>query len=465
MPPSPPTRSRRAFLARAGGAALTATALGGCLSGRLVGGETPESTQTGTDAEPIASPARADASRWPMGDHDTGATRHNPEVDAGTAPTSAAWTYSLPQSHLPTDPALGPERLYVGIGNHEPTPAKTRVAAFALDDGAKQWERPLAYTRDATPTLASDGDGVRTLFALSGQDNSNTGPGQGEVLALDPATGERRWRWTVGRALSGPVVVSDGRLFVHNTSHGKTAVHALDATTGTEVWRFEAGLVLHHAPTVADGRVFANSGRHRLAALNATDGTVEWETETKADDMRPVVDAKRGHVLMGHPKGLEAVSATTGERIWSLTTTSSETKEKNYLGVIRGPVVTDDVLYVQTSDTSPFAIGDPGHLHGVDPATGEIQWSLETGRPASHALGAGGRAIVARRFPERTGTSNDSEQSATGDVAAVAADGSVAWTMDGQWNPVAVGAGRMVAYRGSTESLSSQVDIRCFAFD
>jgi outer membrane protein assembly factor BamB len=403
-----------------------------------------------------------------MGDHDAGGTRHNPKVDAETAPESATWTNALPESHLPTDPAIGPDRLYMGIGNHEPTPPKMRVVAFSLDDKSKEWERPLAYTRDTTPTLASDGEGTRTLFALSGQDNSNTGPGQGEVLALDPATGEKRWRWTIDRALSGPIVASDGWVLVHNTSHGKTAVHALNASTGEEVWRFAARPVLHHAPTVADGHVFVSSGRHKLAALNLSDGAVEWEVETKADDMRPGVDSERGHVLMGHPKGLEAFSATTGERAWHLVTTDTGTKEENYLGVIQAPVVTDDVLYVQTSDTSGFAIGDPGQFHGIDPTTGEVQWSLETGAPASHAVGAGGRALLGRQFPNEKKEADGNgapRQSPNADLAAVEADGSVAWTIDGNWEPVAVGAGRLVAYRGSTEEISSQVDIGWFGLE
>lgn len=278
-------------------------------------------------------------------------------------------------------------------------------------------------------------------------------------------TGEQRWRWTVNRSLAGPVVVADGRVFVHNTSHGKTAVHALDATTGEELWRFETGPVLHHAPTVADGRVFVSNGRHALAALRASDGTVGWEIETNADDMRPVVDATRGHVLMGHRRGLEAFSATNGERVWNLTTTAADTKDENYLGVIRGPVVTDDVLYVQTSDTSDFEIGDLGRFYGVAPATGEIRWSLESGRPASHALGAGGLAILARHLPEENATSGNPRQPAIADVAAVAADGTIRWTMGGRWEPVAVGTGQYVAYRGNTGSISSQVDIACFSLD
>lgn len=113
-----------------------------------------------------------------MGDHDVGATRHNPGVTATSPPATPTWTKALPESHLPSDPAVGPTHLYLGIGNHEPTPAKTRIAAFDPEDGTRKWERSLAYTGDATPTLARISDGERTLFALSGQDNSNTGPAE-----------------------------------------------------------------------------------------------------------------------------------------------------------------------------------------------------------------------------------------------------------------------------------------------
>lgn len=401
-----------------------------------------------------------------MGGHDAGATRHNPGTTVQAAPREPAWTESLPHSHLPTTPAIGPSRLYMSIGNHASTPAAMRVVAFSLADGALQWERSLPYAGSTTPTLALDGEGRTTVFALSGQDKSNTGPGNGAVLALDPVTGDTRWRWTVNRSLSGPVVVADGRIYVHNTSYGEAAVHALDATTGTELWRFDAGSVLHRAPTVAENRVFTSSGRNRLTAVRADDGSVEWEVKTNGDGTRPVVDAKRGHIFMGHQNGLEAFCASTGDRSWHLQTSTATTDEEDYLGVTTGPVVADALLFVQTSDTSPYAIGDLGHLHGVDPATGEVQWSLEDGRPASRAIGAGETALLARHLPsQEPGTSGSPERPAVSDMAAIAADGSITWTRAGTWRPVAIGASRLVALQGHTTSPSDQVDIGCFKLD
>lgn len=398
-----------------------------------------------------------------MGGHDAGATRHNPGTTVQAAPRETAWTESLSQSHLPTTPAIGPSRLYMSIGNYASTPAEMRVVAFSLANGTLQWERSLAYAGNTTPTLALNGEGRTTVFALSGQDNSNTGPGNGEVLALDPVTGGKRWRWTVNRSLSGPVVVADGRVYAHNISYGKAAVHALDATTGTELWKFDAGPVLHRAPTVAENRVFTSSGRNRLTAVRADDGSVEWEVKTKGDGTRPVVDAKHGHIFMGHQKGLEAFCASTGDRSWHLRTSNVATKEEDYLGVTTDPVVADDLLFVQTSDTSPYAIGDLGHLYGVDPATGDVQWSLENGRPASRAIGAGDTALLARHLPSKEhGTTGSPERPAVSDIAAIAADGSITWTRSGRWRPVAIGTSCLVAFQGDTTSPSDQVDIGCF---
>lgn len=190
--PSESSNSRRAVLLS--GASLTATALTGCTARLPILGDTPRAKDKTTCSTSISTPVEAEASTWPMGGHDAGATRHNPVADANTVLDESVWVKSLPQSHLPTDPVIGPDRLYVGIGNHEPTPPKTRVAAFALADGALEWKYSLTYAVDATPTLAADGEGTTTLFALSGQDNSSTGPGKGEVVALNPSTGEKRWR-------------------------------------------------------------------------------------------------------------------------------------------------------------------------------------------------------------------------------------------------------------------------------
>jgi outer membrane protein assembly factor BamB len=447
--PSPTRVSRRTYLTRVGGAVGLASGLAGCVA-----------PTTGTDeTERIPTPARAESDYWSMGDHDAGATGHNPRTRAVSAPGDPRWTRPLPSGGIPKRPVVGPDRLYVVHGDHSPTLPPPSVAAYSLADGTEVWWRSLPFPGFGTPALAPDGEGTQHLFVLSGAPETDLVPGGSEVWALDPATGERRWRWSLDDVLHGPVVVADGRLFVRGGGAGTPAVHARDAATGDREWRLETGPVLHHTPTVAGERLFVSTGRERLAAVHTADGSIEWERPTRADTVRPVVDAERGTVLMGHSKGLQALSATTGAEEWELTTTGLWADEEDYVGVIREPMVTDDLLFVAASDTSPFELGDPGELLGVDPQSGDVQWSFDGDRPPSLGVGASGTALAWRPAVERAGA--DTPPS----VTAVGPDGSVRWSQTGDWMPVAVAAGRLICYRRDPTADDVQYDVGCFALD
>jgi outer membrane protein assembly factor BamB len=368
----------------------------------------------------------------------------------------------------PTRCTIGSDRVYLGVKDYGPTPAETTVVARTLDDGGVEWSVSMPYSGIASPMLGSDPGGDPMLFAMSGQDNSNTGPGKGVVRALDPGSGDGRWEWSVGAKLGGSVV-ADGTLVATTVSLDHVAIYALDAAEGTKRWSFPAEGWLHNTPTVHDGTVYLSSAREELAALALDDGSVRWRTTTKADDSRPVVDRYRDLVYVGHQRGLEAFGLDDeGTRAWDFVTTDPGTPSEEFLGVIDEPVVMADQLAVHTMDTSDFEIGDVGHCYGVNPDTGSQTWQLPGGRPASSIIGAGGHLVVRRAdsasaiAPAGGAPTVEPEAAA---MVAVQSDGSVAWTRRGRWRPVAIGNGRLIAYRGPTESVSGRVAVACFAVD
>jgi outer membrane protein assembly factor BamB len=238
-------------------------------------------------------------------------------------------------------------------------------------------------------------------------------------------------------------------------------VHALDAATGSERWRFETGDVLHHTPTVAGGRVFVSNGRDQLAALALGDGAKQWETNAMADDTRPVVVPEQGLVLVGNSFGLEAFCTNSGDRVWRLVTSTQDTPEEDYLGVISEPVVTNDHIYVQTHDTSPFAIGDVGNMYGLDPATGAVQWQFAAERPASRLIGAGGVAILRQAPAGQAPAPGETETPTDAELIGVNIDGNIVWRLSEPWKPMAVGMERLLVYRGDRASLDGEVTIGC----
>ena len=394
-----------------------------------------------------------------MADHDAAATGHNPDASV-PKPGDAAWTLDFGEYEWFSAPSLDLERAYVGVKRWAETPANTEVRAHNLADGSVEWSHGLPHSGTFQPALGTGPDGDPALFVVSGQDDSNTGPGKGSVRALDPKTGDRHWEWSVDRVLGCPPVVADGFVYVATTPYGKPGVYALDVRSGEKEWFFPGGEVLHNAPTVADGTAYVSSGREELAALDATSGEVEWRVPSRADDCRPVVNSTAGLVYVGNRRGLEAFDAADGDRKWTFTATDTSTPEEDWLGVTTEPVVAGDTLYVRTSDTSGFSVGDPGNLHALDAASGERLWTLESGRPDSHVVGANGRALVTRASAADAGTASGSDEP-NRSLVSLDSDGGTVWTA-GTWAPLSVGSGHLFCYRGDRASAPGTATLAAF---
>ena len=203
------------------------------------------------------------------------------------------------------------------------------------------------------------------------------GSDDGNLYALDAASGEQRWAFATGEAVwlllrrwwtasstwaatmatstpldaasgraalgvrhgrvtaveSSPAVV-DGVVYVGSgdASHvGKGNVYAIDAASGAQRWSFAAGDVVLSSPAVVDGVVYVGSGR--------------------------VVGASESNVY--------ALDAASGEQRWAFLTGGT---------VFASPVVVDGVVYVGSWDHN---------LYALDAASGEQRWSFTTGDPVT----------------------------------------------------------------------------------
>ncbi len=222
----------------------------------------------------------------------------------------------------------------------------------------------------------------------AGHDGSDDGPmstpaidrgvvylvgGHGQVVAVDAATGSRKWQFDLtednsttpewGYATS-PVVLGD-LVYIATGGEGH-ALTALDRITGEPAWTSGTDDVAYQTPSVLeiDGRaVIVLAGRQHLLAFDAGDGRVLWSlrhTEgTQTEDLPHVVDLGAGRFVVNYDAGAKLYQATLDEveEVWST----------RALG--RGYAI-------------PVRVG--GHLYGftgsiltsVDVATGEIAWRV-----------------------------------------------------------------------------------------
>ncbi|MEL6703411.1 MAG: PQQ-binding-like beta-propeller repeat protein [Bacteroidota bacterium] len=139
-----------------------------------------------------------------------------------------------------------------------------RISAHSLTDGSPRWTADLEVPVYATPAVA---DGLLLVPTTRGQ-----------FVALDAATGQRRWTYaaaTPTTRLTSPA--TDRRTLFVGTSDGTIA--ALDVQTGDVRWTHTEDGVIAAAPHLAGDVLFVGSLRKRVFALDAATGTVRWQTE------------------------------------------------------------------------------------------------------------------------------------------------------------------------------------------
>lgn len=230
------------------------------------------------------------------------------------------------------------------------------VLALDPETGDRIW-------RTALDVRASAGPGVLDALVV-------VGTLDGEVIALSRADGVERWRKSVNSEVMA-VPVGAGQLLVVRTVDGRT--YGLNADTGEELWQFERtvpNLTLRglSEPTLLGGRVFVGLDSGRMASLEGLTGRVLWEQlisapagrtelERIADIDAPIAASARELFVASAGGEVVAVDGDTGQVLWRrpVRTTASM-------------AVVGERLIV--SDSS-------GVVWGLDTRTGSADWKQE----------------------------------------------------------------------------------------
>ncbi len=207
---------------------------------------------------------------------------------------------------------------------------------------------------------ASDGN---SIFAASRD---------GNVVALDPASGKQRWKTQLDIELSAGPGVNEGAVVLASVDGD---IIVLDAKTGAESWRVDIGGESLAQPVVKDGLVIVQSIDNRLQALSLFDGKQKWELEqtmpalTMRGASSPV--AVGNNIVAGFDNGrILAVSAETGDIEWdSMMSLPTGRSDLDRLADVDGAIaiVGQDV----------YAAGYQGRMASLDAESGQVLWSRE----------------------------------------------------------------------------------------
>jgi len=239
------------------------------------------------------------------------------------------------------------------------------VYAVGAADGQQRWRRKTGGPVSSTPAV--DGD---TLYVASYD---------GKLYALDVRTGAPRWTFaTEGERrfeakglhgfqprsqtiadpfdvlLSSPVVANGSVFF----GSGDGNLYAVDAASGELRWKFRTGDVVHASPAYANGVVYVGSWDSFFYAVDAATGKEKWRFHGGEDpaihnqvgfqSSAAVVD---GVVYTGcRDSNLYAIDAATGSEKWRFNNEGS--------WVISSPAVSGGKVVFGTSDSARYFVLD-----------------------------------------------------------------------------------------------------------
>ena len=222
-----------------------------------------------------------------------------------------------------------------------------------------------SHAADWAQFLGPTGDGVYTGPALA-----EKWPEEGPPVV---------WSKSVGEGFSSPVV-GQGRLVICHRLGDELVVDCLNPKVGSGVWTYRQAMTYKDdfdsaprpTPSIKDLRVFVHNTDDQFVCLDLKEGKKLWSHELRTEFKgraywhgvvsSPLAVGRAVYVHIGGPQaGLVAFESTTGKVLWR-------------------------ALDEETSGSSPMLAKLDGQLqilivtrtalHGIDPDTGQVNWSF-----------------------------------------------------------------------------------------
>jgi eukaryotic-like serine/threonine-protein kinase len=270
----------------------------------------------------------------------------------------------------PASPAVANGVIYVGSydGKFYALDAQTGGVKWKFaTEGERRFEaKGLHGMQPKNQTIADPFD-VFLSSPVVAQGAVYFGSGDGNLYALDAASGDLRWKFKTGDVVHASPAFADGVLFFGSWD---SYFYAVDAKTGKEKWRFHGGedALIHNqvgfqsSPAVADGIVYTGCRDAQLYALDATTGKEKWRFDNALSWVITSPAVVDGKVFFAtSDSGLyHVVDAATGKTIL---------RKEGKAYMFSSPAVIGDVVVIGVLN---------GTLEARDINTGEVLWDFQT---------------------------------------------------------------------------------------
>ncbi len=268
----------------------------------------------------------------------------------------------------------------------------------------------LLWTYDAGKPISSSAAIANGVVYVGG--------GDGDLHAIDLASGKPRWKYTTGNVIgeSSPAVGEDT---VYVGDLGGT-LHAVGITDGKRRWTFETEGEIQASPVIAGGAVLVGSYDTHLYAIDARTGRLRWKVPT-AGMVHATAAVQDGLTFVtGCDMLFRAIRIADGEEVFQVEagayTVASPVLagDRAYFGTFNYEVLAVDLKrrsvvwrYKNPAAQFPFYSsaaltegrvivgGRDRRVHAIDAATGTAVWTFATrARVDSSPVVAGGRVYV-----------------------------------------------------------------------
>jgi outer membrane protein assembly factor BamB len=244
------------------------------------------------------------------------------------------------------------------------------------------------------------------------------GGGDGDLVALDLASGKLRWKYATGNLIgeSSPAVSGDA-VYIGDLGG---VLHAVSVRDGKLLWTFKTGGEIKASPVVADGVVLIGSYDTHLYAIDARTGKPRWDVVTKGM-VHATAGVRDGMTFVtGCDALFRAIRIADGKEVFQIETGAYTAAspllagDRAYVGTFNAEVLALDLTrravvwrYSQEDTEFPYyssAALDGNRLilggrdklvHAIDTTSGKRLWTFATrARVDSSPVVAGGRVYV-----------------------------------------------------------------------
>jgi outer membrane protein assembly factor BamB len=193
------------------------------------------------------------------------------------------------------------------------------------------------------------------------------GSGDGNLYALDAATGDLRWKFKTGDVVHASPAFVNGVVFVGSWD---SYFYAVDAKTGKEKWRFHGGEdpLIHNqvgfqsSPAVIDGTVYTGCRDAQVYALDAATGKEKWRFDNALSWVNTSPAVTQGKVFFATSDSslYHMVDAATGKSL---------VRQQGKAYMFSSPTIAGDVAFLGVLN---------GTLEARDANSGELLWDYQT---------------------------------------------------------------------------------------